>query len=196
MAKPSKRNPSNRRRNNFETVKVIALLVFIAISIGVVGGAVWYYAFFQPQSTESITAASKNLTQDYFNVSHSDITGAEGSQWMTQALVNKIASGDRVGVWKDRAIVSRIKGDVQVQILDQGLRSAKARVVFWQHEELDEEAGKEFLVYYDYVLVYTNGNWLVNKILTASEEGLKDLRKAHGVYDLHYAEEEEDFTPQ
>lgn len=195
MAKQGNRKSSYSRKNYSETVKIIALLVFITIGIGIVGGAVWYYAFFQPKATESMTAISTDFTKDFFNVSHSDITGTEGSQWMTQNLADKIASGDRVEVWKEREIVSRIEGDVEVKIVDQGVRSAKTRAIFWQHEELDEKPGRAFLVYYDYALVYKDGNWLVEEILTASEEGLKELRKTRGVYDEHYFEEEE-FVPE
>lgn len=196
MAKQSKRKSGYSRKINSETFKIIALSIFIAIGIGIVAGAVWYYAFFQPRATENITAISTDLTRDFFNVSHSDITGTEGSQWMTQTLADKIASGDRVRVWKEREIVSRIEGDVQIQIVDQGVRSAKTRATFWQHEELDEEPSREFLVYYDYALVYADGNWLVDEILTASDEGLKDLRKARGVYDQHYEDEDENSEPQ
>lgn len=192
MAKPSNRKSKYSRRNGADTVKIIALLVFIAIGIGIVGGTVWYYAFFQPRAAESITEATTALTQEFFNVTHQDITGSEGSQWMTPALAEKVASSDRVKVWQEREIVSRIEGDVQVQILHQGLRSARTRAIFWQHEEKDEKEGKEYLVYYDYALIYADGQWLVDEILTASEDGLKDLRKSRGVFDQHYNDDEDE----
>jgi hypothetical protein len=192
MAKPNKRKSKYNRGKGTDTVQIIALLVFIAIGIGIVGGTVWYYAFFQPRAAESIVDITTALTQEYFNVTHLDITGSEGAQWMTPALAEKNASGDRVKAWQEREIVSRIEGDVQVQILEQGLRSARTRAIFWQYEEKDEKEGKDYLVYYDYALIYADGQWLVDEILTASEEGLKDLRKARGVYDQHYYEDEED----
>jgi len=186
------RKGSGRRGRNSDTVKVIALITFIAIGIGVVGGTVWYYAFFQPQAAENIETATLEFTKDFFNVSHASITGNEGADLMTEALAQSISSGDRARVWKERELVSKVEGDVQVTILDQGLRSARTRATFWQYEEYDENAGKEYLVYYDYAFVYEGGEWLIDNVLTASEEGLKELRKARGVYDQHYADDEDD----
>ena len=96
MAKPKKSKSKYNRGKGTDTVQIIALLVFIAIGIGIVGGTVWYYAFFQPRAAESIVDITSALTQEYFNVTHLDINGSEGAQWMSPALAEKNASGDRV----------------------------------------------------------------------------------------------------
>lgn len=167
MAKKNTRMPNKgRRRDNRESVKIIALVVFIIIGLGVIAGSIWYYLSFKPRAAADITTAAKSFTLDYFNVAYDDITGTEGSSWMTEAFAQKAASGQRVAAWQESELISRVEGDVEIRILRQGLRTATAQASFWQYEEMKDEEGKEYLVYYDYDLVRVDGVWLIDAVRT------------------------------
>jgi|GEM_PF-1264429 len=185
--KPERRG---RAKGGGDAAKIIALLVFILIGLSIIGGTVWYYAFHLPRATEEMEEITREFTLDYFNVQHDSITGEEGLAWVSQDHAQRLAQGDRVDVWKARGIISRVEDDVEVEILDQGMRSGKTRATFWQYEET-EESTQEYLVYYDYEFVYEDGQWVIDRVLTASEQGLKDLRRTRGVYDQHYDDEED-----
>ena len=115
---------SRKRRDNMESVKIIALVVFILIGLGVIAGSIWYYLSFKPRAAADISAVAKSFTLDYFNVSYEDITGTEGKPWMTEAFAQRAASGQRVAAWQESELVSRVKGDVEITIHRQGLRAA------------------------------------------------------------------------
>ncbi len=177
---------SRKRRDNMESVKIIALVVFILIGLGVIAGSIWYYLSFKPRAAADISAVAKSFTLDYFNVSYEDITGTEGKPWMTEAFAQRAASGQRVAAWQESELVSRVKGDVEITIHRQGLRAATVQATFWQYEETKDEEGKEYLVYYDYDLVRVDGVWLIDNLRTPTSQGLEELRRRRGVYDQHY----------
>lgn len=180
-----------RKGNSLDAVKVIALLVFILVGLGVVGGTIWYYYQHEPAAAASIEKAAADFTKEFFTVRHDSITGQEGSQWITEKLAQTLADSDRVAAWKNREIVARVEGDVEVSILRQGLRTGTARVIFWQYEEVDDETDN-FLQYYDYEFVYSDGSWKIDRILTPNETELEELRLDRGVWEEHYGEDEDD----
>lgn len=176
------------KRGGRDAVKIIALLVFILIGWGIIGGSIWYYAIHEPKTSTAMESTAVNFTQDYFNVEHSTITGQEGMAWASAAFADRVSQTDRVETWKNREIVMSVQSDVEVSILQQGLRSGKTRAIFWQYEEEDGEEGKENLIFYDYDLVFEDGRWLIDKVTTADPEELAELRKSRGIEE----EDEED----
>jgi len=179
------------RRGNPDTGKIVALIVLIALGLGFLGSSLWYNLYHQPKAEAAIEAAAASFTQEFFTVGYETITGSEGSSWMTERLARDVAASDRVASWKDREISAQVEGDIEVRINRHGLRNGQARVIFWQRETAD---GKEsrFLQYYDYDFLYQGGQWLIDRVNVPTEEGLKDLRKARGVWDQHYGDEEDD----
>lgn len=191
-SKQGKARSGRRRDVGQDAVKIIALLVFILIGLGIVGGSIWYYSVFEPRAMAEIEDAAISFTKEYFDVQYNTITGEEGLAWASADLAEKISGNDRVVAWKDRQLVMRVKGDVEVVILDHGLRSAKARAIFWQYEEEKEEEGRDYLIFYDYNFVRQDGQWLVDKVITADPDELEDLRRRRGVWEEHYGDDEDD----
>ena len=192
MARKSTNKPNRARagRRNGEAVKIVALLVFIFIGLGIIAGSIWYYGFFQPRAEEEITAAAASFAKEFFTVEHSSISGQEGKEFMTASQAERVLASGRVSAWKEQELAIQVKGDVEVRILEQQLRTAVARAVFLQHEEAKDQDGKEYLIYYDFDLVRANGRWLVDKIRVANPEELETLRLNKGVPEEHNGETE------
>jgi hypothetical protein len=185
------KKPDRVNRNSFDLIKVIALLVFIAVGIAVIGGTVWYYSFHKPGAVSDMERVSANFTKEYFNVDYTTITGQEGIPWVSAAQAKRMDASDRVQVWKDRELVARVEGDIEVKILEQGLRTGTARAIFWQSENHDEKSAK-YLMYYDYDFVYEGGHWLIDRVRTAKAEDLEKFRRSRGVWEQHYGEGKEE----
>ncbi|MDD2283229.1 MAG: hypothetical protein PHD92_07565 [Eubacteriales bacterium] len=183
MARKSANKPNRAKagRRTEEAVKIVALLVFIFIGLGIIAGSIWYYGFFQPRAEQEITEVAASFAKEFFTVEYSAITGQEGKDFMTDSQAEKVLAGGRVSAWKEQELAIQVEGDVEVRILEQHLRTAVVRAVFWQHEEAKGQDGKEYLIYYDFDLVRTHGRWLVDKIRVANAEELETLRQNKGV---------------
>lgn len=182
MAKQNTKKPNKAkyRRGSGEGAKIVALLVFILIGLGVIAGSVWYYGFFQPQAQKDIKETSVAFAKDFFSVDFNTITGKEGEQYMTAANAEAALASGRVNAWKEQELAITLQGEIEVSILRQGYRSATARAVFWQHEVVKDE-GKDYLIYYDLDFTYDKGRWLVSKVRVADPEELRTLRLNKGV---------------
>lgn len=175
-----------RGRKIGEATKIAVLLVLILIGLGIIGGSIWYYAFFQPQTQEEVTATATDFAKRFFTVDHSSITGEEGKDLMTESQAEQILASGRSKSWKEQELATQVTGDVEVRIITQKLRTAVVRTVFWQHEEAKGQEGKDYLIYYDLDLFRTDGRWLVDGIHVANPEELETLRRNKGVWDEHY----------
>lgn len=191
MAKKNTKKPSKgRARSSGEGVKIVALLVFILIGLGIIAGSVWYYGFFQPRASEEILAVAAGFTREFFAADHDTISGKEGRSFMTDRLADRVLAGERIASWQDQELVAAIKGEVEVSLLKQGLRTARSRVIFWQVEESgavededkEKDQDKEYLVYYDLDLVYGKDGWLVDQVGIADPEELQILRQSRGIF--------------
>ena len=159
-----------------EATKIVALLVFIFIGLGIVAGSVWYYAFFQPQAEQEIEIAAAGFAKEYFDVDYRDISGQEGKEFMTADLARRILASGRADAWKEQALITQVTEDVEVNIVEQKLRTAWARVIFWQREQAKEQEDRSYLIYYDLDLVRSQGRWQVDQVRVPQPEELKDLR--------------------
>lgn len=182
MAKQNTKKPNKAkyRKGSGEGAKIVALLVFILIGLGVIAGSVWYYGFFQPEAQKDIKETSVAFAQDFFSVDYLTITGKEGEEYMTQANAESVLDSGRVNAWKEQELAINLQGEVEVSILHQGYRSASTRAVFWQHEVVKDK-GKDYLIYYDFDFTYDRGHWLINKVRVADPEELRTLRLNKGV---------------
>ena len=188
IKKPQKR----RRKKRIASVDIVALIVFIAIAVGVTFGAIWYYGFHMPRAASEMEDVAVAFTQEYFDVHHDTISGNEGLEWLTANHVENIkVQSERVKRWQAKSIVSRVENDIEVQIIDRGWNSGRVRVIFWQYEEVEGE-GKDLLMSYDYEFAYEKGSWLIDRIVTASPDELTNLRRARGVLEQHQDQEDED----
>lgn len=192
MAKASSKKPnkSKTRRPPKHTGKITVLLVCIALELGVIAGSIWYYGFFRPQAGPAITETAAGFAREFFTADYSVITGEEAAEFMTLDQLGTVAASDRVGLWKGQELVTRVDGEVEVQILKQKIRSAAARIIFWQHEEAKDVEAKDSLVYYDLTLARRDGRWLVDKVSLADPEELKTLRISRGAVEEKQDEEE------
>lgn len=191
MARKNTNKPSRARAGRAgEAVKIVAMLVIIFIELGIVAGSIWYYGSFQPRAAEEIERTAASFTKEFFTTDYSSITGQEGKDFMTDGQAEKVLVSGRVGIWKEQELAIQVKGDVEVSILEQKIRSAVARAIFWQHEEAKGKTGKDYLIYYDLDLVRADGRWLVDKIRVANTEELETLRKNRGVFEEDNGETE------
>lgn len=182
MARKNTNKPNRARaRRTGEAVKIIALLVFIFIGLGIIVGSIWYYGFFQPRAEQEIEKAAASFAKEFFTVEYNTITGQEGKDFMTASQAEQVLASNRVGSWKEQELAIQVKGDVEVRILEQHLRTAVTRAIFLQHEEAKGQTGKDYLIYYDFDLVRAQGRWLVNKIRVANPQELETLRLNKGV---------------
>lgn len=175
--KPSKSRTGRRSRN---CAKIVLLLLCIVAEIGIITGSVWYYAFFRPQAGPEITDVAAGFAGEFFGVDYRSITGKEGADYMSSRQEKVVASSERERLWQEQELVTRVDGEVEVQILEQKIRSAVARVIFWQHEEAKATEDKDYLVYYDLGLTRSGGSWLVDDVRLADLEELKTLRLSRG----------------
>lgn len=185
----NKRNRLRGRRTG-AGAKIALLLALILIEVGIIAGSVWYYLSFQPRAQEEVVATAANFAKEFFTVEHTAITGEEARGLMTASHAEQVLASGRVEAWKEQELAIAVKGDVEVRILEQKLRTAVIRVIFWQQEEAKEQEGKEYLIYYDLDLVRTQGRWLVDNIHVANPEELATLRRNKGVWEEHYGETE------
>jgi hypothetical protein len=173
-----------RKRGRFDAIDIIALIIFIAIGVGIVAGTIWYYAFHLPRAAAEMEEVSVKFTQEFFDVHYDTITGEEGFEWLTAGRAETMrAMSDRVHTWQTKKVIARVESEIEVQILERGWNSGKARVIFWQYEEEATKAGRELLMFYDYEFSHENGRWLINRIVTATRKDLEDLRRARGILD-------------
>jgi len=191
MARKNTNKPNRAKSGSTrEAVKIVALLVIIFIELGIVAGSIWYYGFSQPRTEEEIEKAAASFAKEFFTVEYNSITGQEGKDFMTDSQAEQVLDSGRVGAWKEQELAIQVKGDVEVSIIEQKLRTAVARAIFWQHEEAKDKTGKEYLIYYDLDLIRADGRWLVNKIRVANTEELETLRKNRGVFEEDNGETE------
>lgn len=187
IKKPNKGRTGRRNRNS---TKVAVLLLCIVAEVGVIAGSVWYYGFFRPQAGPKITEAAAGFAGEFFSVDYRSITGKEGADYMTPRQGEIVAASAREKLWQEQEMVTRVDGEVEVQILEQKIRRAAARVIFWQHEEAKEAEAKDYLVYYDLSLTRSGGSWLVDDVRLADPEELKTLRLSRGAVEEEENEKE------
>lgn len=187
--KKGKPNRARGRRSG-EGVKIAVLMALILIEVGIIVGSLWYYFSFQPQAQEDIAATAEHFAKEFFSVEHTTITGKEANDLMTESHAGQVLASGRVEAWKEQEVAIQVQGEVEVRILEQKMRTAVVRTIFWQHEEAKEKEGKEYLIFYDLDLVYTQGRWLVDNIHVPNPGELETLRRNKGVWEEHYGETE------
>lgn len=175
MVKPKK------KRFKLDSLDIMALVIFIVIGLGIIAGSVWYYAFHLPQANREMERVTNAFVDEWFNVHYDTVTGLEGVEYRTAARAAAIrnSANDFVNRYREDKLVRSVKGEVEVQILERGWNSGKARAIFLLVEERDGKV-KEILSYFDYNFTVENGNWLIDTVNTPNAKELEAFQKARG----------------
>lgn len=187
MAKKNKhKKPVKRRKpKKMDVLDYIALVIFIVIGIGIVAGSIWYYLFHLPAAKEEMTDVSVEFTYAFFDFGVGEFSGQEALQLMTRERANLFQRGleDLQRTYQIRGVESRVESDVEVEVVDQGYNSGTTRVIFWQFEEDIDKGPRTLLMLYTYEFKRQDGRWLVDRIVTATQKELEQLRRERGVLD-------------
>lgn len=195
MAKNKGKKPVKRRKSKrMDLLDYIALIIFIAIGIGIVVGAVWYYLFHLPAAEEEMTEVSVEFTYAFFDFELGEFSGDDVVALMSQErgrLFQQVLPGV-MEQYNENMVVSQVESEVEVDVLEKGYNSGKTRVVFWQTEEDIIRGERNLLVFYTYEFKREDGKWLVDRIVTPSRKELEDFRRERGVLEENEEENGED----
>ncbi len=172
-----------KKSKKLDTLDYIALIIFIVIGLGILSGALWYYVFHLPSAEEAMTEISVEFTYAFFDFGPGEFTGVEAEALMSErrAQIFRQALPGIMATYDNKQVESRVKSDVEVEVLERGYNTGTTRAIFWQYETDIDKGPREVFMFYTYEFVYEDGEWRVDRIITPSVGELERFRTERGV---------------